>query len=188
MDTHDTRKFIYCIDARHQIVSVNDDWRAFAVENGAPALAEAALIGTSLWRYITDATTVHLYRLLLQRLHARGGPLRVPFRCDAPALRRYMELELAPLDDGGVRFTAAVLRLEARAPVPLLDAALQRGGGLLRMCSWCKRVELGDGTWVEVEEAVMRLALFDHAAPPHITHGMCGDCFARLYPPGADDD
>lgn len=184
----DAQSSVYHIDSQNCIIAFNDAWRAFAVENGAPELANDAVIGQPLWRYITNPETVHLYQRLLQSVRADRRPIRVPFRCDAPSLRRFMELEMAAEDNDGVRFSVVTLRLEARPPVVLLDAALARSGGMLRMCSWCKQIELGEGAWVEVEEAVRRLRLFDHATLPHITHGMCDACFARLYPKADDDD
>ena len=179
--------FVYHIDQRDRIASVDDAWRAFAVENGAPQLAGDAVIGQLLLSYITDAETSHLYQVLLQKLRKTGVPIRVPFRCDAPALRRFMELEMAADDAGGVRFTGRLLRLERRAPVNLLDPALQRGESLLRMCSWCKRIDVGGGVWLEVEDAIARLHLFDAAPLPQISHGMCDACFALLYPPGEEE-
>ena len=42
------------------------------------------------------------------------------------------------------------------------------------MCAWCKKADVGG--WVEVEEAVRRLQLFDQARLPRITHGVCPAC------------
>lgn len=183
----DVRRFVYCIDCRDHITAVNDAWREFAIENGAAGLAHDTVVGRSLWSYVTDTETLHLYQQMLRRLRTNRQSIHVPFRCDAPALRRYMELEMTVADDDSVCFTAEIVRLEPRAPVALLDDLQTRRDGLLRMCSWCKKVELDDKTWADVEEAVKRLRIFDQARLPYITHGMCDACFARLHPLGEDD-
>jgi len=183
----DVRRFVYCIDSRDHITAVNDPWREFAIENGAAGLAHDTVVGRSLWSYVADSETLHLYQQMLRRLRTNRQSIRVPFRCDAPALRRYMELEMTVANDDSVCFTAEIVRLEPRAPVALLDDSHRRRDGLLRMCSWCKKVELDDKTWADVEEAVKRLRIFEQARLPHITHGMCDACFARLHPLGEDD-
>lgn len=49
---------------------------------------------------------------------------------------------------------------------------------LLQMCSWCKRVALPD--WVEAEEAVSRLKVFETELLPRITHAICPACLENL--------
>jgi hypothetical protein len=41
----------------------------------------------------------------------------------------------------------------------------------------CKKVELSENTWVEVEAAVISLKLFERNKLPQISHGLCADCF-----------
>jgi hypothetical protein len=43
------------------------------------------------------------------------------------------------------------------------------------MCGWCKRVAIGDA-WMEVEDAVSELRLFERKVLPDISHGICPDC------------
>jgi hypothetical protein len=50
---------------------------------------------------------------------------------------------------------------------------------MLTMCGWCDRF-LVDGEWVEVEEAVARLGLFELPKLPSIDHGVCPDCTEML--------
>jgi len=45
---------------------------------------------------------------------------------------------------------------------------------LLIICSWCNKIETGNGQWEEVEEAVKTLGLFELETLPMISHGMCG--------------
>jgi hypothetical protein len=64
--------------------------------------------------------------------------------------------------------------------VPLFNTATPRSDEpLLRVCSWCKKVDTRWG-WCEAEEAVVRLGLFEAQALPDITHGICQDCYERV--------
>jgi hypothetical protein len=87
-----------------------------------------------------------------------------------------MELEIAGAADGSVEFRTRVLAEDEREPQPLLDPRQPRSADLVRICSWCKKVDLGD-RWAEVEEAVERLGLFALARLPDLSHGMCDGCY-----------
>ena len=88
-----------------------------------------------------------------------------------------MEMEVAELGGGVVRFESRIICEEPRRPVPVLDPWTDRSGDLVRMCSWCNRIWLEEGRWVEIEEAVAALELFAAVPPPPLTHGMCTPCF-----------
>ncbi len=164
----------YEVDAGGRISSVSGGWEDFARANGAPHLAGGAVLGRPLLGFVTEPTTAHLYARILDRVR-RGARVVLPFRCDGPSVRRSMELVLSPLPGGAVRFEASLLAAEARPPVPLLDLAVPRDDGLVKMCAWCRRMPLGEA-WVEVEVGVAALRLFETAAVPRISHGICPDC------------
>lgn len=131
---------------------------------------------------ISDPTTRQIYATLMERVRRDGVEVRVPFRCDAPAMRRWLELWMSPGADGGVVFASRTLREEPRravVPPPAVD-----GGRFIRMCSWCKQVEVDPGEWVELEAAVSRLALFAAVDVPLITHGICPPC-VKTFESGA---
>ena len=61
----------------------------------------------------------------------------------------------------------------------ILDSVADETDPGLRMCSWCKRVDVL-GEWEELEIAVERLGLLSLPEPPLITHAMCPACAERL--------
>ena len=168
----------YEVDAAGRISRVGGGWDAFARDNGAANLAAGAVVGRRLGDFITEPATRALYDSLLLRVRA-GRRLTVPFRCDGPAVRRFMELAMEPGPEGSVRFEALLLSAEPRAPVALLDAAAPRSPEFLKVCAWCRMVEVAE-EWREVEEAVEALGLFDARALPAITHGICPRCRAAV--------
>jgi hypothetical protein len=171
---------MYELDADLRIRSVDSAWSEFAAANGAPELIPPpGPVGQSVFDCIRDPTTAHLYRRLFESVLATGRTVVLPFRCDSPALRRFLEMEIRPGELSGLQVSTRVLRLEARAPLALLDPAVRRGGALLRMCGWCKAVEVA-GRWLDVAEAVVALRLFERDTMPAITHGICPPCYERV--------
>ena len=172
-------RLVYNIDAGGIIVAVDERWKEFWRANSAAGQPMREPVGTLLWSHFSDPTTVHLYEAMLARVRLRGKPLTVPFRCDAPDRRRYLELHIERLPAGIIQFSSVTLREEPRQWMPLLDARPRVSAKLIRMCSWCKRVALPD--WVEVEESVRRLRLFEpDAQVPGVTHSICETCAASV--------
>lgn len=167
---------IYAIDSGDRIVRVNPAWSAAAEEAGMPGLAAPQVVGQSLWGFVGDPATRHLYTAMLSRIRAGGPPMIFGFRCDTPVLRRLMEMRVTGEADGTVSFTVRLVAAQARPPVALLEAGAPRGGSLIRMCGWCKRLPLPTGRWVEVEEALHALDILDRTPLPSISHGICPDC------------
>jgi hypothetical protein len=171
----------YEIDAELRIKAVDSAWAQFASANGAPELSvPPGPVGHPILSYISDSTTVQLYERLFERVRRTQRPLVFPFRCDGPAVRRFLEMEIGPGAESGLRLQTRVLRLEPRAPNVLLEADLPTSGELLPMCSWCKAVRTGSG-WCEVEQAVVELRLFERELLPGITHGICPRCRRNLH-------
>lgn len=171
----DKRVFIHTVDRDGNIAAVNDDWVKFALENGAPELVREAVAGRPIWEFMAGMETRHISRLLLDKVSRSGKGLTIPYRCDSPDLRRFMEMEIVPVDGGMVEFRSRLLKVEQRETVRLLDPNAGRGKEFLTICSWCRRARISS-EWVELDEAVKRLGLFASSSLPQLTHGMCQDC------------
>lgn len=169
-----TELVIWRIDADDCILETNEAFRRFARENGTPHLAED-LSGQNLWDHVTGDDVRHLYELILQRSRRSRTPFSFDYRCDSPVLRRYLRLTLTSRPDGGIVFESSIVREEPCDAVELLDPTQPRGLDLVRICSWCKKVKVGDD-WVAVEEAVGRLGVFESDYLPALTHGICIAC------------
>jgi hypothetical protein len=173
------REYVYRIDASDNIAYVDSEWVAFAHENGLTGLTLATVIGKPLTHFIADKETRHLYEMLLQKVRRTQRCVSVPLRCDGPEVRRYMEIRMVPLADDGVELVGVLLRAEPRPIVALLADAQPRSQEKVTICGWCKRISVA-ALWLEVEEAVARLGLFDSASLPQLTHGICPSCEAMV--------
>ncbi|MBN2506820.1 MAG: hypothetical protein JXQ71_09020 [Verrucomicrobia bacterium] len=169
---------VYAIDANDFLTHVSSEWLAFAIENHAGHLTRERVIGTSLWSHIAEPTTRYFYRTLLQLVRTTHGTVSLPVRGDAPDLRRFMQIRLTHRGDGSVELECAVQSQEPRLAVSLLDPSIPRSPETVTMCSWCKKVATPE--WVEVEEAVGILRLFEKSCPPQVVHGICESCQADL--------
>lgn len=176
----------YEIDAADRIVRVSPGWSAAALAGGAPGLKDELVIGRPLWDFVKDPTTRQLYAAMLKRARTGARPLGFGFRCDTPTERRLMQMQLTGLPAGGVAFEAKVIAVQPRPAVVLLDAGTPRRG-IVRMCSWCKRLPVPSGEWLEVEDAVKVLDVLDTTPLPAITHGICPQCHEGVMAALEDD-
>lgn len=173
------REFAYRISADNRIESVNPDWLSFARENSAPLLTTEAVVGRSLFRFLASTSVRYLYQLIIDRTRRSQRTIVIPFRCDGPSVRRFMELSISPCANGNVQFVGRMIREESRTTVSLLDASITRTNEYVAMCSWCKRVEVS-GEWLEVEQALRQTRLFEVTSFPKLAHGVCTDCADRV--------
>lgn len=175
----DPRSFVYRVDARGRLAAVNDSWVSFAGENGWP-ISRADVIGRPLMSFIADDHLRYLYGLLMTRLRNGHGPIRFRYRCDAPDCRRLMEMTM--LHDTAqqeIEFQSRVLDIERRTAQELLRPDHPVDERWVDLCSCCKRIAVGQD-WVEVEDAVMRLRLFDCDRLPRTRHCVCPECSRQL--------
>lgn len=177
----DKRTFVYRIDGSDRVAFVDEEWLRFAAENGAEELSRERVLGASIHTFIADQETSAIYHFLLGKVRATGTALEVPFRCDSPECRRQMTMEVAPFGEELVEIRSRLIKREPREPIALLDAGVDRSDELVRMCGWCKKIELPAQEWVEVEEGVRALALLEAQRPPGLTHGICPSCRDHLY-------
>lgn len=176
--TAETTHLSYRINDRDEIVFVDEAWDRFARANGGEHLTADHVLKRRLWDFVSDAPTQQLYGAVFSRVRA-GRAVRFEFRCDAPDRRRLLEMRVSPAPDGTVELRTRSLSEEARPAQILLDPLGERSDAMLRSCGWCKRIDAG-GSWVEVEEAVARLRLFERPVLPQVTHGICDECLARV--------
>jgi hypothetical protein len=169
-----------CRITRYDIIEfINDPWIRFADENAAPTLA-LEVIGTLVWQHILGMEIRQLYRELVAKVRETHSQVDFSFRCDSPAVRRFMRMRVVSLPHDAVEFSSWVEREEPyERPVRLLDPTIARDrDDFLRMCSWCKSIDVA-GSWLEVEQAIEKERLFDRPRLPQISHGICPACLAE---------
>jgi hypothetical protein len=173
--------FVYHIDEEDIIVSVSPNWESFARANAwASELTPNKVVGHPLWDFIQDPETRHLYRELFNRVRDGSSCRSIPFRCDSPRERRYLSLGISLQRNDHIEITSTILKIEPRDPVGLLEKDRQRSTDLLRICSMCKKIAATRNNWVEIEEGLTQLKLFEARMLPQLTHGICPDCYQSV--------
>jgi len=169
---------VYCIDDRDVVLGVSGGWGSFARANGwGRGGCPENVVGRVLWDFIQGAETRHLYAELFREVRSGKTCGPIPFRCDSPGERRFLELVMSPLTDRRIEITSTIVRAEPRDNVGLLDIEVPRSNDLVRMCSMCKRIDVARDNWVGTEEGVVKLRLFEANQMPGLTHGVCPSCF-----------
>ena len=114
--------------------------------------------------------------MFFQAVRCRRKPVAAPFRCDSPAVRRFMELRCFPSAEQSIRIQGRLLK-EQMVAAPVVPQADKPGiAALMRVCSWCRRIDSEAAGWIEIDEAARQLRYLETPAPPPITHGICLDC------------
>ena len=171
----------YRINARDEIISVDEGWRRFADSNDAAEFVDSDVIGHPLWDFITDETTRALYAKLIARARL-GTPAQFTFRCDSPSARRLLEMSIASVGAGAVEFATSTLQLDFRSPSALLARDTLRSAEFIRACAWCSRIDIGidEELWVDVEVATTQLGLMEGGPMPRMSHGICESCLKAI--------
>ena len=169
--------FVYSINKDDIITNYSKNFPSFARNNDWQLDMEPeAVLGHSIFDFISGSETKHLYQVLFE--HCRNGKHigPIPFRCDSPTERRFLELNLRLLPNSHIDIITELLKTESRPPVRILQANTTRTEQLIRICSMCKKVFVDD-EWVEIEEALIRMKLFEQERLPRLTHGLCNSCY-----------
>lgn len=167
----------YSIDEHDVVVGVGGQWADFATDNGAADLVTPSADRT-LWSYFDQPEVRELWQMVVTHVRTHGALTRLPFRCDAPTARRWFEMTVEPGFDGGVHFRSELVFEEERAPIALLDAAVERDPDAepTTVCTWCSRVGDHGVTWVDIDELLRSERLLERAALPPIVWAFCEPC------------
>ena len=164
---------VYRIDAADVLTEVGGAWDEFARANGDLG----TVVGRPLWHFVSGEDVCAAWALLLRRARAAGRPITFTYRCDAPGLRRLMEMELESGDGGAVTFRSRQLRTTV---APTYNGRWEPPGSHdpVVVCGWCAHVLRGS-RWRAAEEATDALG-FAGGQPVQLTHGICDTCEQEL--------
>ncbi|MCX7770323.1 MAG: hypothetical protein N2202_04480 [Proteobacteria bacterium] len=177
----DDNLIIYRINNDDIIYSIEGAWDKFALENdGLPDNKSTNILGNPLWRYIKDFETKHIYKLIIDHVRLLKKEITIPIMCDGPDTKRFLDLTIIPLDNGKIEFQSLIKKEVKRKPVSILKKIVKREGNFLKMCSYCKTIKVDETTWMETAKAVKYLKIFNKPVLPHISHGICPDCYNNI--------
>ena len=170
----------YCLDKADVIVSVDYWWLAFAQENNAPELIEPAVVGKTVWEFISDEPTRTLYKEIHAHVRSSGNTVIVPFRCDSPTLQRYMQLSIGNHQEGQLLCESSLIRAVPQRRLAVLDSREKRSNDVLTMCSFCKRSLIEPSAWLEMEDIALKLRMYEAQTVPELRYTVCPECANQL--------
>ncbi|MCA9260432.1 MAG: hypothetical protein KDA61_14570 [Planctomycetales bacterium] len=172
---------VYAIDAVDRLCRVDEEWTRFAdLNEGGERLKPETVLGESIWTYLRGESLRSLYRDLFAAARRSRDAIRFDFRCDSPAFRRYMQMELQSGPAGEIRFASTTLRTEKREAPLAVQTAVTGHRHLIR-CSVCNLFKLRDGTWREGSSIVAEDRALNDEKPLRIVWGVCPNCRQRLH-------
>ncbi len=166
----------YSIDCNDVVTSTGGDWDRFALDNDGEELAKDRPQLT-LWDQIQGENARRVWQLVVSEVRRQHSAATVPFRCDAPGMRRWYEIDVQPGEDGSVNFRSSLVFEEARPEIPLVRRGSERQheGDTVELCCWCARGRADNG-WISLDELVWSRQQLDREPLPEIKQGICNDC------------
>ena len=173
--TNKQLSIIYRINVRDEIVFVNGLWDRVALANNSSNLIYREIVGRPIWEFITGYVSQDLYKQLVKKVRS-GKPVRFNFRCDTPETRRQMEMCITLRKNEQVQFESKIILAEKRPFQRLFCIDTPRSEDIINACGWCKKINVEKDVWLESEEAISVMGIFENNKLPNISHGICGDC------------
>lgn len=62
----------------------------------------------------------------------------------------------------------------------ILQNDLRQNDNILMVCSWCKKIETGDGIWKESDKSIHNSEMPDTIGFRQISHGICLACYEAI--------
>ena len=165
------------------------NWDTFLAENDGEARPRDAIVGRPIVDFITEGPARETYGRLFADVLRRARPaLELDYRCDGPAVKRFMRLSVTRLEEGGavtgLLYQSIALETVQRPPVPFLSARFvpPDAGDPLTLCAICARVAWPKGApsgareWIEAEDYYRR----GGESVEHLSHGFCDACYRHL--------
>ena len=163
---------ICAVDPSGAIVWVNPAWRRFAIENGAPEVANAP----SYYGGISEPLREDFVRAFETSLRT-GTPFELDYECSSPEERRTFRLRALPIRSEGllVEHARVATSIHPDEPHLPLDDRYADANGMILQCANCRRVRCvssGAFDWVPAWVLTPR---------PQTSHGICPSCAGYYY-------
>lgn len=159
------------------ILWYNASWAGFARDNGFGDVESRFGVGASYFEGISGELRA-FYEDVVHACDATHEPFEQQYECHSPARRRTFRMRVLPVKDH-VLLVSHSLVVEGPHEEPAVDAPLDatyRGeGGIVTMCSNCRRTRrVGEARWDWVPGWVAR-------QPARVSHGICPLCRGYYY-------
>ena len=161
----------YRLDQSDRITAIGGAWDRMAQENGGDRLCGDSVVGRPLYDFISGDISKMFVRTVIEGVRVLQRPRTVPYRCDSPGLRRYMEMSIKCEPGGGLLLEHRQVRTEATGRRFDFRVGTQPLRQMVVRCSHCNAVKV-EGRWGE-PEALLPVA---PAGDVPVVYGVCPTC------------
>jgi hypothetical protein len=168
------------------------NWDRFAHENQAEELAlPENVCGRHLSSFITGSLTRATHEAAARMvLKGRSRLITYSYRCDAPDLRRDMQMTISVMERNseriGLLYHSVCLRETPQEPLGFLErdtSSLPSEAKVLRVCSYCRSVryppDAEESVWMTPEQ----YRALGGGTKMTLSHGICPDCWTNIAEP-----
>lgn len=98
----DDLDLFFRVDKNDKLVDFSSNWNSLVFDAKAPELKDSIIIGMSLYDFIDGDSTRMYIESIIQYARTLKEVVQRPYRCDTPAFKREMVMELIPFPNGDV--------------------------------------------------------------------------------------
>lgn len=172
---------IFALDRNLRLVYRNPAWDQFAAENGAPELANNAVIGTDLFQVIGE-DLLGFYIAAFERVGREGTIWECLYECSSPQVLRKFRMQIQPLAPSGYLVRNNLVSEQPQPSSAALDSAeYVNSNSLIVVCMHCRCSQrVTPPFYWEFVPAHLERGL------PNVSHSLCPVCLEYFYPKAQD--
>jgi len=166
----------YVLDSELRFIYCNPAWDRFALENGAPELAEGSAIGTELFTVVPEVLT-QFYSRIFEEVRRNKLVWSHVYECSSPEQFRSFRMLIHLLASQCLLVTNTLVVERPHEVIVEGNADVYVARGIVCMCAHCRCSQRRDKPeqWDFVPEHFK-------IRPPGVSHGLCPVCRAYFYP------
>lgn len=169
-----TEQNVYWLGPTERIVRVGPCWDRFALANDGAAATGEKIVDRPVWDFVQDAATRMWLESLIALVRLRSVSIQRPYRCDSPDMKRFMQMNIVPEDEGILRVEHSLVRCEPKSRSVWIDSFSKANSDVRVRCSICGRVRL-DKEWIEPDRLSSSTSR-GGIAKLAVIYGVCDDC------------
>ncbi|MDK2792967.1 MAG: hypothetical protein PWQ25_1830 [Deferribacteres bacterium] len=119
---------------------------------------------------------IKILKRIFDNVRVKNKAFSTTYRCDNDNYIRLFRLDIIPLDSSKIKLEHTLI--DQRQRVTSLEN-FKQSSRIVTMCAWCNKILCND-QYVEIDEAVNNLKLFEDEGIPKFSHGICDSCKSVL--------
>jgi len=156
----------YWVDGNDIIIKTSLNWDIFADANNGVGNKTEEIVNRYIWDFIIDDKTRRWLSGFFKRVREDKKPVIIPYRCDTPALKRYMQMTISVESEDILMVKHRVIKtVPMQKPVHFRASISEKS---IKRCSVCNRI-LIDNDWLEPEKSMIGEYV-------SVRYGVCEQC------------